>query len=220
MKALSVTEAAKVLGLSPQRVRAMLKAGALPGEKVGRSWILDPSISTVRRSGPGRPLSAASAWGLLAILSRENPEWVDPAVRSRLKKRALDKVWVEQALLDSEPRSLIQRWRVLPSDLRRIEEDVHLVRSGLSARLPDLDVLGSAQELDVYADANSVKLLERRFQPDRNASNSNLTIRIPTHPWVLTQHPGAPPAVVAADLIDSDNARVARAARRLLRAND
>lgn len=216
MKALSVTEAAQVLGLSPQRVRALLQAGALPGEKVGRSWVVDPSVSSLRRNGPGRPLSVANAWALLAILSGENPQWVDPAVRSRLRKRALDKAWLEQALIDSEQRASVHRWRVLPSDLRKIEENFHLVRSGLSSRLPDLDVIGPAHELDVYADENSMELLEHRFHPDRDAPNPNLTIRVPSHPWILRQHSQAPAAVVAADLIDSDNARVARAARQLL----
>jgi hypothetical protein len=205
-----------MLDLSPQRVRAMLKAGALPGVKVGRSWVVDPSISSLRRNGPGRPLSVANAWALLAIMSGENPDWVDPAVRSRLRKRASDKVWLEQALIDSERRASVHRWRVLPSDLREIEQDVHLVRSGLSSRLPDLDVLGPALELDVYADEDSMKHLERRLHPDRDAPNPNLTIRIPSHPWILRMHSQAPAAVVAADLIDSDNARVARAARQLL----
>lgn len=216
MKNLSVAGAAQMLDLSPQRVRALLQAGALPGEKVGRSWVVDPSVSRSRRNGPGRPLSVANAWAILAILSGESPQWVDPAVRSRLRKRALDKAWLEQALLGSENRSSVHRWRVLPSDLSKIEENLHLVRSGLSSQLPDLDVVGTTQELDVYADEDSMRLLERRFHPDHAAPNPNLTIRVPSHPWILSQLSQAPAAVVAADLLDSDNSRVARAARQLL----
>lgn len=216
MKELSVAEAAKLLDLSPQRVRAMLQGGGLPGRKIGRIWIVDSDVLQQRRNTPGRPLSAANAWALLAMLSGDSPDWVDPTERSRLKRRANDPAWLVQALIEGVPRSRVHRWRVLPSDLSKVREIWDLLLSGLSAELPELDVLGGFQGLDVYADEDSIRQIERRFQPDRESANPNLLIRNPTHPWILKQHGQAPRAVVAADLIVNEDPRVARAARQLL----
>ncbi|MGH9892253.1 MAG: helix-turn-helix domain-containing protein, partial [bacterium] len=41
MSLLSVAEAAAQLGLSERRVRQMLAAGILPGERIGRAWVID-----------------------------------------------------------------------------------------------------------------------------------------------------------------------------------
>jgi excisionase family DNA binding protein len=216
MNDLSVAEAAKLLDLSPQRVRAMLQGGGLQGHKVGRVWIVDSEVLQQRRHTPGRPLSAANAWALLAMLSGDSPDWVDPTVRSRLKRRAKDPAWLVQSLIEGIPRSRVHLWRVLPSDLSKVRESWDLVLSGLSAQLPELDVLGGFEGLDFYADEDSIRHIERRFQPDRESATPNLLIRNPTHPWILKQPGQAPRAVVAADLIVNEDPRVARAARQLL----
>lgn len=216
MSDLSVTEAAQLLELSPQRVRAMLQSGRLPGHKVGRIWIVDSTCRQQRRHTPGRPLSAANAWALLAMLSGDTPTWVDPTVRSRLKSRAKEPVWLMRALIDSEPRSRVHRWRVLPSDLNKVREGFNLVLTGLSAQVPDLDVFGSFQGQDAYASQDSIREIEKRFQPDQKSASPNLLLRNPTHPWILNHHEQAPQSVVAADLVVSEDSRVARAARRLL----
>lgn len=215
MSPLSVREAARRLGVSERRVRAMARAGRLPARKVGSSWILDEDLG--RRSGAGRPLSARNAWALLALLSGASPEWVHPSVRSRLRRGLWDADWLVRALERSEARSVVHRWRVLPGDLDSIAREVWLVRSGLSANDPALDVVPLSSELDAYVRANSLKKIERRFRPNQSPSNPNLVLRVPSVPWILEQQLAAPAAVVAADLLSSDEPRVARAARRLLR---
>jgi len=62
---LSVEQAAETLGVSGARVRAMLAAGQLEGEKVGRAWVV--SAASVRRrlregSHPGRPSKKPQAF--------------------------------------------------------------------------------------------------------------------------------------------------------------
>ncbi|MGI6221360.1 MAG: helix-turn-helix domain-containing protein [Coriobacteriales bacterium] len=55
---LSVHSAAKVLGVSESRVRALLKEGKLEGEKLGRAWMVrEDSVASRLQSnpGPGRP---------------------------------------------------------------------------------------------------------------------------------------------------------------------
>jgi excisionase family DNA binding protein len=54
---MTTQEAAAALGVSVQRVRAMIKAGRLPATKHGRDWIIRESdLSGVKVYGkPGRP---------------------------------------------------------------------------------------------------------------------------------------------------------------------
>lgn len=214
MKEYSVREAARLIGVSPQRVRAMLQAGRLQGRKVGRAWLVsDPQ--RLERRPRGRPLSAASAWALLALLAGEVPEWVDPAVVSRLRRRVRQGE-VARVLRQSAPRAQLHRWRVLPRDLDKLASEFPLVPSGLWARLPELDIVSVGQELDAYVDVRDVPKIERRFRPDRSSERPNLILRVPSHRWILERFDKAPPSVVAADLLLSDDPRVARAALRLL----
>lgn len=210
----SVREAARMIGVSPQRVRAMLDAGRLQGRKVGRAWLVSDPQRLDRRPG-GRPLSAASAWALLALLVGDVPEWVDPAVVSRLRRR-VRQGGVVRVLRQSAPRARLHRWRVLPRDIHKLVSEFPLVPSGLSAGHPELDVVSVGHELDAYVDARHVRRIERRFRPDRSSERPNVILRVPSHRWILERFDRAPPPVVAADLLLSDDPRVARAAMRLL----
>jgi len=49
MPNLTVTAAAALLGVTPQRVRALSKAGILEAEKWGRDWQIDAEIVEIRR---------------------------------------------------------------------------------------------------------------------------------------------------------------------------
>src|SRR2546427_6113190 len=120
MNAISVRDAARQLGVSPQRVRAMIQRGTLAATKIGRSWVLDPDVTASfgrRTSESGRPLSAGTAWAVLALLSGCSPDWVHPAVQSRLRQRLRNRDWLWRSLLRSEPRAAIHRWRGHPADL-------------------------------------------------------------------------------------------------------
>ena len=46
---LTVTQAAALLGVTPQRVRALIKAGILEAEKWGRDWQIDAESVEIRR---------------------------------------------------------------------------------------------------------------------------------------------------------------------------
>lgn len=61
---LSVAESAERLGVSPARVRALIKAGQLPAEKSGRAWVLreeDVLHRAVSRPRAGRPTVRTSS---------------------------------------------------------------------------------------------------------------------------------------------------------------
>lgn len=215
MKEHSVEEAAALMGISPQRVRAMLDSGRLHGRKVGRAWIVS-DLDLSGRWQRGRPLSAGSAWALLALLAGDSPGWVDAAVRSRLRGR-IRKGEVVDLLQKSEARALIHIWRVLPGDLEKIAAEFPIVRSGLSAGYRELDVVPLGQQLDGYISADDLAKIERRFRPDGAPDRPNVVLRVPAVPWVLNQSYRAPLPVVAGDLLPSDDPRVVRAAREVLR---
>lgn len=215
MNELSVPEAAKQLGLSEQRVRAMAQAGQLSARKVGYRWLISLDEGE-RKSTAGRPLSAANAWALLALLSGESPTWVHPSVRSRLKQRLRDVDWLQTAFAHSKPRARIHTWRVLPGDLNKLQVQFPLVYTGHSIEDSDLDVFPSGRQIDAYIDEKSLGALERRYRPEHAAANPNLILRVPSHSWILKQEAGAPQPVIAADLLQSHDPRAARAARRLL----
>lgn len=46
---ITVTAAAALLGVTPQRVRALIKAGMLEAEKFGRDWQIDAESVEIRR---------------------------------------------------------------------------------------------------------------------------------------------------------------------------
>src|SRR5665647_2466067 len=60
----SVTEAAAMLGVHPQRVHQRIREGSLPAEKVGHQWAVEKNDlrRIMNHTGPGRPLSSKSAW--------------------------------------------------------------------------------------------------------------------------------------------------------------
>lgn len=217
MDEISVAEAADRLDIAPQRVRALARAGRLSARRLGRAWaIRQPQRGwESQQRKPGRPLAAANAWALLAILDGASPDWVDPAVRSRLRKRARALGQVESALRYCEPRSDLHRLKVLPPDLGRIRKLVSMVPSGLSAEDPGIDVLSVSPELDGYVNGRDLEAVRRRFHPLESPEAPNLILRVPSNDWILQQE-RAPSSVVAADLLDHSDPRVARAAHRLL----
>jgi len=65
---LTTTQTAKRLGLSVQRVRALIKEGKLPAEKVGRDWVIrEKDLKRVKVYGKaGRPVKHGKTNGLPA----------------------------------------------------------------------------------------------------------------------------------------------------------
>lgn len=212
---MSVDQAAQALGVSPRRVRALIGSKRVPAVRVGRNWALDRSLLRSHSRRGGRPINADNAWALLAMLNGSEAPWADVFSRSRLKRRALNGVWVEKALQFSEARSAIHSWRVLPGDLPKLQ-NYGLVRSGLSAQIPGLDIVPMRNELDGYVSSKALAQMEKRFRPAKDSDNPNVVLRVPSQSWILSQGPVAPHAIVAADLLGHADSRVARAGRKLL----
>lgn len=211
----SAADVADQLAVSPRRVRALAQEGRLVAQKVGGRWLFEGSVSSNRR-GPGRPVRAANAWAILAMLAGGSPGWIEGSVRSRLKHRSRDPVWRLAALEHSEPRSRVALLRVLPGDLKKLANEYRLVRSGASADYSEIDILPAPSVLDAYVDQGRLDAICRRFRPDMDPSEANVILRVPSLDWVLG-FPGRVPApVAAADLLGSKDPRSRRAGRLYL----
>lgn len=56
---IAVADAAKSLGISDRRVRALIDSGNLPAYKIGRDWLIsEPDLELVRDRKPGRPVKS------------------------------------------------------------------------------------------------------------------------------------------------------------------
>jgi excisionase family DNA binding protein len=61
MNLLGTAEVAKRLGVSQDRVRALIKAGRLPAEKLGRDYFIEPkNLKLVKNRQPGRPRKSSN----------------------------------------------------------------------------------------------------------------------------------------------------------------
>ena len=59
MKIITTTEAARRLGVTPTRVRALIEAKRLKAFKYGREWLIDPKdLDAVKDRKVGRPRKA------------------------------------------------------------------------------------------------------------------------------------------------------------------
>jgi len=62
MKIISTTEAAKRLGVTPDRVRKMIEAKRLKATKLGSVWLIDPKdLEAVKDRKVGRPRKASKS---------------------------------------------------------------------------------------------------------------------------------------------------------------
>ena len=56
MKVIGTTEAAKRLGVKPNRVRVLIESGRLKAQKIGREYAINPSdLNAVKDRKVGRP---------------------------------------------------------------------------------------------------------------------------------------------------------------------
>ena len=91
MSNISVAEAARRLGVGVPRVHKRIADGSLRAERIGSQWVVD-ELSLLRvaeRNEPGRPLSARSAWAIIALAEGDDEALsrLAPSERARAKAR-------------------------------------------------------------------------------------------------------------------------------------
>lgn len=217
MPVVSAADAAEELEVSPRRVRQMLGSGQLLGQRVGRSWVIDrDDVQHFKRSGAGRPWSAASAWAVFELAAGGDAE-LSPVERSRARKRLADN---GLARLVGQLRSRSERREVYahPSALERVRNEGGVVRGGVSGLdAHDVDLIVS-DEAEIYVRASKVAGLVDRYALDSDADRFNLIVRVVDDDvWPFDEGVRvAPWPVVAVDLLDADDERSVRAGLELI----
>lgn len=87
----SVSEAARRLGVNVPRIHQRIADGSLRAERIGSQWVVDERslLEVAERRDAGRPLSVRSAWAVIAVAEgdHEAVRRLAPAERSRARQR-------------------------------------------------------------------------------------------------------------------------------------
>lgn len=216
-----VGEAARLLGVSPARVRELVNGGMLRAYRHGRELLVDRESLDRRlrvvRPRAGRPLSPRMAWAMLWVASGLRPGWVSPPELTRARRYARRDLWQWPGLLAR--RSDVHYVRMLPGPLRRLVGEADVVRGGVSAaNAHGSELMAAESEAELYLPDAHFQRLRKENRLKLDADVSNVVLRVPRFPMSALGLDGGvmPRAVVAVDLFDSGEPRSMRAAHQLL----
>lgn len=222
-----ISDAARILKLSPARVRALASRGQLPGTKVADRWVVElDAVERRRKENPprGRRFTSRNSWAALILASGEDP-LVDPVVRSRIK-RALLLEGLRGLAPRLRERAEVALYRSHPGEIPYILKDEALMRSGISAAGAVGSDLLAGREVDGYlAEPELAKFLSRHaLSPAADGAEGNVRLRVvPKDVWNSLDFSGrsiAPKAAVALDLAGERDSRSQAAGKNLLREID
>jgi excisionase family DNA binding protein len=220
MSLANVAEAAQQLGVSPRRVRQLLADGRVPAVRIGRAWAIeqrDLDRLSNRRSSAGRPWSRSSAWAALGVADGRESS-LAPLDRSRARRR-LDRDGLLGVAPNLASRADHRQFFGHPAVLQRLADEPSVVRSGVSAAVEHGADLLAPDFLEAYVPASAVEGMISRYALDGEAERPNIVLRIvEDSAWPFS--PGeriAPRAVVAVDLLESEDQRSRRAGLALAR---
>lgn len=221
-------EAARMLDVSQQRIRALIASGILDARQVAGRWLVDAdsidrqaAIATGSRGGRG--LAQHVAWAAADLLDRGLAPWLTPKDRWRLRARLLH----ELDGVDTARRWLRNRytqastWRAGPTAIERLLTTDGVLATGVSAAGPLGLELGTAGSADVYVQAERLdQLVHDHFLIE--SATGNLTVRTTEQDYShrtgkrsLEGIQVAPRLLVAADLADDNGARTRKAGHDL-----
>ena len=132
---LPVSDAASRLGVSEQRVRAMISVGAIDAQKAAGAWWISAeslarTVALCRHAR--RPFSPQSAWALLLIASGEPAAWTSPKVRWRASV-ALKEKGLAESFGKLGNRAVRHAFQAHPAELSRLAGREDLMLGGVSA---------------------------------------------------------------------------------------
>ena len=218
---LTVGQAAERLGVGPEQVRRLIRAGRLAAHRVGRTLVLDEDAVDGRARLPitaGRALAPRTVWAALWRLSGEDVDWLSAADRSRLVAR-LRGYDAERLVAAARERAERYELRVLPAYRHRVLAADGVIPSGLTAAaVVGADIVAAESADEVYCAAGTLTALRRELGlSDRG--QPNLVVRVPRYDRLdLTGRAHMPAAVVAVDLAESAEVRTRRAGLDMLAA--
>ncbi|WP_325048312.1 helix-turn-helix domain-containing protein [Intrasporangium calvum] len=228
----SVAEAAQMLGVHSQRVHQRIRQGSLAAEKIGNQWAIerDELRRLKHHAGPGRPLSAKSAWDLLAVAAGdEASSGLSPSARSRARSR-LRNLLVHGSSADLEEaaahivkalRNRAERalFAASPRDLPDLREDNRVHLSGVSLHESGLS-FGDVAEAYVSSD-NLNALVDDYLLSPAPRSRANVILHVVPSDAANPLHEALDdaarsPLALAADLAEHDGLREKSQAIRCL----
>lgn len=219
---LSVSDAAKQLGINEARTRSLIEAGVLDAVKVGARWIVDPvSVERRRRLSPppGRQFSPDRALGLLMLAAKEPAPWLDRVAEWKLR-RELARSRLKLLAPRLKERAEVLRLRAHPAALRRIAGEPQVVRSGPSAA-SELGLEISAPDvLEAYVPAKQLAKLARKYRLGLSR-DPNVILHVVAGSWPFgSDRRVVPLSFAAMDLLESDDPRARRAGIAVLQRLD
>lgn len=218
----SAGDAAQRLGVSQPRIRAMVTAGLLDGQKIGGRWFIKlDAIRRRERWGPadGRPLLPENAWAVLVLASGVAPDWV-----SRDDARRLIQLLDDRGLLGLVPRLGPRAWAHRfyghPGTLQTLAGASEIRLTGISAaRSNGLGIVGG-QAVDAYIPGDALDPLVTRFALEPRGEAGNVSLRaLPAQLHFLADAP-TPLAAVALDLAEDTDPRSSEVGTQALTAID
>lgn len=214
---LGVNDAAKRLGVRPERVLKLIHDGRLDAQKVGSRWVINESALTgkVWIKSPGRPLSAKNAMALAQALEGEESPDLGAVEKHRLQKH------VRNLRVHDDPKGQLQSWlaarapalefSVSVSDISELRKDPRIKLSGVSD--PRSGLL-PGNEVEAYVSKVDLQRLRSEWflVPANNSQKANVILR------VLDKHPSKVPAIFSAmDLAEHPGPREQSAASSIIR---
>ena len=215
MANVSVSEAAKRLGVGVPRVHQRIADGSLRAERLGNQWVVDELslLQVAERKTPGRPLSARSAWALVALAEGDQEALADlaPVERSRAKARleelfarverphkSEEQVRQIAAVLRSSFRNRARRLlrQAAGADLPGLQHDARWIPLGLSAPASGIGAIDVAEG---YVAPSEVKQLSDDFLLVPAEQDANVVLHV--LPDRQQPYPESP-LLLAADLAE------------------
>jgi excisionase family DNA binding protein len=221
--AISVGEAAELLGVEERAVRLMAASGDVEAIKRGNAWWLDRRAVERRgrlQPGRGRRLSPAMAWSVLLLASGVQN---DAAPIGAKHHPARARRWLDTHSLADDASRLSARaqresFDAHPSELERIARRADVMRTGISAA--DLiGVHGGGREIELYAPAGSRDTIVDAHALER-VDGPVLLRWVPDELWPAVHREVAPQSAILVDLLEHDDPRARREAELMLRRGD
>ncbi|MDQ0727879.1 helix-turn-helix domain-containing protein [Microbacterium sp. W4I20] len=203
MVKLSVPQTAEQLGVSQQRVRAMIAAGQIDAERVAGRWFVEAASLSMGRRRPGQPYSSRIAWALIGVAEGEQPSLLSQSERSRVRSR-WRKLIEDPHAVASLPTLLSRRGRRMrlsaPEPLGLLD-DPRFVRSGRSDTRSGVAVRGYAEGYLSERDLSAFEV-EHFLVPAEGLENVLLRV-VPERVSAPMVNSTAPWLAVTADLADA-----------------
>jgi excisionase family DNA binding protein len=218
---LSVSEAAEALGISRQRVNALVRGGALASRRAGDRVVLIDRESVERRRSEhhvaGRALSERSCWSVLLLAAGRPLPDLSRAERARAAQRLRD-------LDRARPQSMRNRARVAfyrahPAVLARLREDSRLSLGGRDAASAHQADIVLDDSVDAYVAEHDLDgVVDTQLLREVRRADANVILRVVGYDPARALLSGevVPALLLGLDLVDAGDARSVRAGHQLI----